>query len=123
MKNLHQFLGLVMILSITAIFIPSCSSAQASTADLSEVEIKTSANCGSCKITIESALEKTEGVSYSNLDLGNKVVTVKYDAEVTDPATIRKAIAASGYDADDVMCDKTAHDNLAACCQKGADPH
>lgn len=105
------------------VFATGCGNAKAEAVELTSVEVQTSANCGMCKKTIEGALASTDGVESSNLDLGNKKVTVKYNAEVVNEDGIRQAIVASGYDADDLVCDKAAHDELPMCCQKGAAAH
>lgn len=123
-RFLSPVLTLVLGLASAGLFATGCTSAQAETGGtIEELEVKTSAKCGQCKRTIEKALHKTEGVKSADLNLDDKVVTVKYDADQTDPETIREAIAASGYDADDVPCDKEAHDGLPRCCQMGSKPH
>ncbi len=65
-----------------------------------EVKFLTSAHCGSCKTTIEGALGKLPGVSSSDLNLEDKVVTVKYDAAKTNPDAMKGAIVKAGYKAD-----------------------
>jgi periplasmic mercuric ion binding protein len=92
-------------------------------AEVATVAIQTSAVCGTCKKTLETAMKSTEGVSFSKLDLGNKVLTVEYDPALTNPDAIRKAVSETGYDADDVPMMQEAHDNLPACCQKDSGMH
>lgn len=83
-----------------------------------EINIKTSAQCGMCKTTIDEGLEKVTGIYHADLDMKTKVVTVHYDAEKTNPDAIRKAISALGYDADDVAADPTVYEQLPGCCKK-----
>ena len=83
------------------------------------IEIKTSAVCGMCKNTIETALSKVKGVKSSNLDVASKVVTVVYKTADVTPEQIRIAITLAGYDADDMPADAKAYDNLHGCCKKG----
>jgi len=82
------------------------------------VVIHTSAVCEMCKHTIETALYKVKGVISANLDLATKDVTVTYKTALTGKDAIKKAIAAAGYDADDVKADAKAYDGLHTCCKK-----
>ena len=85
---------------------------------IKKIVIKTSAICGMCKTTIEEALTALDGVVKAELDLVTKKVTVRYlDANV-DVATLRQAISAAGYDADDVPARAKAYQALPACCKK-----
>ncbi len=88
-----------------------------------EVKIKTSAVCDMCKERIEKNLTLSKGVSEAVLNLDDKVVTIKYNPKKTDEAALRKVITDTGYDADSQMCNKTAHDKLPECCQKGNEAH
>ncbi len=87
-----------------------------------EIKIKTSAQCGQCKTRIETAMAYEKGVVKSKLDVDSKVLTVTYKVGKTSPDAIRKAVAAVGYDADDVMADAKAYKNLPPCCKKPDDP-
>lgn len=82
------------------------------------VKIKTSAVCEMCKETIEKALAYEKGVKESNLDVNSKIVTVTFDPKKTTVEKIRIALTLTGYDADTLMADKKAYDNLNACCKK-----
>lgn len=85
-----------------------------------KISIKTSAVCGMCKVAIEKALYALEGVKKAELDLVTKKVKIKYDAALVDVATLRQAISATGYDADEVPARKKAYDALPGCCKKGS---
>ncbi len=87
------------------------------------VAIQTSAQCEQCKERIEKALAFEKGIISSNLDLETKIVTVSFKTSKTSPETIRKAIAAVGYDADDVRADVEAYEALPGCCKKPGDPN
>jgi cation transport ATPase len=87
-----------------------------------ELKIKTSAQCDMCKERIEKAMAYEKGVKKSNLDLETKVLTVSYLPGKTTPEKIRKALAAVGYDADDVPADPKAYAALPPCCKKPDDP-
>jgi len=88
-----------------------------------EVKIKTSAICGMCKKRIERDLGVSKGIVSSNLNLDNKVVTVTYNPNKTNPAKIKSTISKIGYDADEVIADQKSHDALPDCCQKTAAAH
>ncbi len=87
------------------------------------VKIKTTAVCEMCKARIERTLGLSKGVKESNLDLKDKVVTVKYNPSKTTPEAIRATIINTGYDADDQLANKKAHDRLPDCCKKTVAPH
>jgi mercuric ion binding protein len=83
------------------------------------VVIQTSAQCGDCKTRIEGGLNYTKGVKYAELDMTTKQVTVKYKPKLTNPQALKKIIAATGYDADEVKADPDAIKKLPLCCQPG----
>ncbi|NBA87421.1 heavy-metal-associated domain-containing protein [Emticicia sp. CRIBPO] len=94
---------------------------KASVAD--QVEIKTSAVCGMCKKRIERDLGLTKGIESANLNLDDKVVTVKFNPKKTNAAKIKQQISKIGYDADEVVANQKSHDALPDCCQKTAKAH
>ena len=88
-----------------------------------EIKIKTSAICEMCKARIERNLGLSKGVKESNLDLKDKVVTVKYNPNKTTPEAIKATIINTGYDADTQIANQKAHDKLPSCCRKTAAAH
>lgn len=108
MKKLIFVFGLLCALIVTA---------QAQNTGKAYVEIQTSAVCGSCKAIIEKAVTEIEGVKLADLDLETSILSVKYDAEKTNPEAIRLAITASGYSADTLPPVKEAYDKLDPCCK------
>lgn len=81
------------------------------------LRIKTSAQCSVCKKKIEHETAYVKGVKSVNLNLKNKVITVVYNPEKTNPTKIRQAISMSGYDADSIPANKKAYDRLEDCCK------
>ena len=79
--------------------------------------IKTSAVCGMCKERIEEKLNYTKGVVFAELNLDNKVLTVRYKTKVITADQIRKVISKTGYHADDLIRDLEAFNNLPGCCR------
>lgn len=88
-----------------------------------EVKFKTSAICEMCKARIERNLGLSKGVKESNLDLTDKVVTVKYNPDKTTEEAIKATINNTGYDADLSVANQKAHDKLPSCCRKTAAAH
>jgi mercuric ion binding protein len=88
-----------------------------------EIKIKTSAVCGMCKDRIEQGLAFEKGIKDVSLDVETKIATIKYNPTKITPDQIRKAISKLGYDADEVVADKTAYDKLPKCCKKDAPKH
>jgi len=111
MKNFKLFLIATMAVLLS-------SNLTAQNPKTAILEIKTSARCGMCKATLEKALSLEKGVVNSNLDLETKVLKVTYKPEKITPENIRKAVSATGYDADDVVADPKAYANLPGCCKK-----
>lgn len=74
-------------------------------------------NCGMCKSTIEKAANSVKGVSSANWDVDQKKIDVSYDDTKTDAMAIHNAIAASGYDTEQVAGDLEAYDGLPGCCK------
>ena len=85
-----------------------------------QVEIQTSAICEMCQYAIEKALAYEKGVKSADLNLENKVCTVVFNEKKTDAETIRKRISLTGYNADNIMRDPKAYEDLPMCCKDGA---
>ena len=81
------------------------------------VVILTSSECGDCKERIEGALNYTKGVVFAELDVSTKQVTVKFATKKITLQQVKEAIAAIGYDADEVKAVPAAQKNLPKCCQ------
>jgi mercuric ion binding protein len=88
-----------------------------------EIRIKTSAVCEMCKARLERNLGLSKGVKESNLNLADKVITVKYNPDKTTPEAIKATINNTGYEADLQPANQKAHDKLPSCCRKTAAPH
>ncbi len=106
-----------LIASICLMFVLAISVSMAK--DIKEVKILTSSQCEICKATIEKAVKKISGIEKVNLVIKTKMAEVTYDADVTSPEKIKKAINLAGYDADETKADPKAYRKLSKCCQKG----
>ncbi len=74
-------------------------------------------NCGMCKNTIEKAANSVEGVTSANWAVDKKKIDVSFDYTKTDAMAIHKAIAASGYDTEQVAGSEEAYNDLPGCCK------
>lgn len=79
-------------------------------------KIKVNGECGMCKKHIETAA-KEAGVAYASWNKDSKVLTVKYASTKTSTAKIETAVAAAGYDTQDVKATDEAYKKLDDCCQ------
>jgi copper chaperone CopZ len=74
--------------------------------DIKEIKIKAAFHCPNGKAQIETGLAKEAGVKSVVADLDSKVVTVKYDAAITDKNKINAAIEKIGYTTEFTPADK-----------------
>lgn len=79
-------------------------------------DIKVWGNCGMCKKTIEAAALKA-GASTASWSEETKMLSVAYKAKKTDAKAIQEAVAASGYDTQDVTAPNEVYSKLHGCCQ------
>ena len=87
------------------------------------VEIKTSAECGSCKDRMEGKLNYVDGIRFAELNVETKVLSVKFQASKITLEEIKKIISELGYDADDIKANPEAVEKLPACCKPGGMGH
>lgn len=107
------FLVLLALVSMNSVF------SQEKKQKYETVAIQTSAECGDCKKRIEEGLNYTKGISFAELDLDSKKVTVKFNTTKINLNEVRKKINSIGYDADEMKADPDAQKRLPACCQPG----
>lgn len=55
-------------------------------------------SCGHCKAAVEGALNKLEGVSTAEVNLGEKNVTVQFDSSKISEEALKNEIEEAGYD-------------------------
>jgi periplasmic mercuric ion binding protein len=87
------------------------------------IKIKTSAVCGMCKRKIEKNLAYEKGIEDVNLDIPSKILTVKFNPKKTNLNTIKKIVADTGYDADEINATPEAYEKLSSCCKKDLATH
>ncbi len=111
MKN-AMFLLMLVMFTFNA-------SAQEKKSKYETVMIQTSAECGDCKDRLEDLMNYTKGVSFAELDLETKKLTVKFKSSKISLAEIKTKISGLGYDADEVKAIPEAVKKLPLCCQPG----
>lgn len=82
-----------------------------------DLSIGVRGNCGMCKKTIEKAANSVAGVTSADWNRDEKRIEVSFDDTKTKAIDIQKAIAASGYDTEDVVGNLEAYENLPGCCK------
>jgi copper chaperone CopZ len=78
--------------------------------------VKINGNCGMCKKTIETAAN-IDNVAQVNWNANTQTAILTYDKKKTDPNTILKRIAETGYDNEKFVAPDAAYDQLHGCCQ------
>lgn len=74
--------------------------------------------CGSCGERIKNAVFTQKGIKRVDVDEKAMTIQVVYNTGKTDADKIRKAITASGFDADEMKAIPEAYAKLDECCQK-----
>ena len=105
-----------MILTIQAF----CQKQPVVVKDGYKIEIKTSAICEMCQLTLEKDMAFEKGVKEAILNLEDKVFSVVYNPKKTDAQTIRERITMIGYHADTLARDNEAYKKLPMCCKDGS---
>ncbi len=87
-------------------------------ANIKEAKIKTNAQCKDCKAKIEKSVKDIKGVKSAKVDLKANLVTVKYDADLTNEKALETTVASSCTATKDAKCDAKCKDASkdAKCC-------
>ena len=78
------------------------------------ITIKSTIICDECTERVRNALVYEKGIKKITTDLKTQEIYVKYNPKKIDEATIKKLIAAVGYNADDVKRNETVYEALPA---------
>jgi mercuric ion binding protein len=111
-------------LMIALLFVTAATFTQAQKAEKQTLTVKTNIycdhclQCGSCSGNINSHIRENKGIKQVKIDAKANTITVVYDAAKTTPESIRIAINAAGYDADDKKAPADAVNKLDGCCKK-----
>lgn len=111
---MHTFkIAILLLTTMTAGFLGYCSSKNIEAATIQVPGLQ----CSMCKTNVQNSLQDIQGIDDFTVDLQAKSVTVTYQANVLQLQDIQKAIAAAGYDADNVQASEKARNQLASCCR------
>ena len=109
---------IVALLVVLLAILPSVVSARTAPADTATAAIEVKgAKCQMCADKITGAVLDLKGVHSAEVDLKEKVATVKYDPATVTVAKLERAISAVGYDANSTRRDKKAYGKLCPCCK------
>ena len=123
MKKVILSIAVIAGLAFTSCKNEAKKEIKTTTTEISAAVVKTNltfgvrGNCGMCKMTIEKAANSVEGVSSAVWDVDQKKIDISFDDGKIDAVAIHKAIAASGYDTEQVAGNEEAYDGLPGCCK------
>ena len=123
MKKVILSMAVIAALAFTSCKNEARKEIKTTSTEVSAATIKTNltfgvrGNCGMCKMTIEKAANSVEGVSSAVWDVDQKKIDISFDDGKIDAVAIHKAIAASGYDTEQVAGNEEAYDGLPGCCK------
>ncbi|HKK67522.1 MAG TPA: cation transporter, partial [Bacteroidales bacterium] len=105
---IRKTLGLLTLLLIGSV---------ATLAQIKTEKIEVKGNCGMCETRIEKAANSLVGVSNSDWNAKNGMMTVTYDEGKTDINKIKLAIAKSGHDTNMHKASDEVYEKLPGCCK------
>lgn len=74
--------------------------------------------CEMAKSQIEQYLKRIDGITFTNVAVKKKEVTVKYLTDRTNIEMIKASIANVGYNANEVAANPDSYKALPKCCRK-----
>lgn len=110
--KLFRNLALILFVVVLA---AACEKKETTDLIVDEISVP-GATCEMCQATISASVKKIDGVKIVDVDLTKKVATIGHLPSVSK-VDLQNAIAASGYNADHVVKDSTAYENLPECCK------
>ena len=123
MKKVILSMAVIAALAFTSCKNEARKEIKTTSTEVSAATIKTNltfgvrGNCGMCKMTIEKAANSVEGVASAIWDVDQKKIDISFDDGKIDAVAIHEAIAASGYDTEQVAGNEEAYDGLPGCCK------
>ena len=123
MKKVILSIAVIAGLAFTSCKNEAKKEIKTTTTEVSVAAVKTNltfgvrGNCGMCKMTIEKAANSVEGVSSAVWDVDQKKIDISFGDGKIDAVAIHIAIAASGYDTEQVAGNEEAYDGLPGCCK------
>ena len=123
MKKVILSMAVIAALAFTSCKNEARKEIKTTSTEVSAATIKTNltfgvrGNCGMCKKTIEDAANSIEGVASAIWDVDQKKIDISFDDGKIDAVAIHKAIAATGYDTEQLAGNEEAYDGLPGCCK------
>jgi copper chaperone CopZ len=123
MKKVILSIAVIAGLAFTSCKNEAKKEIKTTTTEISAAVVKTNltfgvrGNCGMCKMTIEKAANSVEGVASAIWDVDQKKIDISFDDGKIDAVAIHKAIAATGYDTEQLAGNEEAYDGLPGCCK------
>lgn len=73
--------------------------------------------CGTCGPLLQKTLLKIKGIRMYEVNKEKNTIIVYYNGMKTNLQVIKSAISSIGYDADDVLANPEAREELYGCCK------
>ncbi len=83
----------------------------------SSIECNHCLECDSCSGNIYKSMTEMDGVTNVKINPKENTIAVTYRPDKTNAKAIKKAIANSGYNADDIKATPEAYAKLDGCCK------
>ena len=88
-----------------------------------KARFKVYGNCEMCEKRIEKAALSVKGVKLANWDIPSNQISLIYNPQKADLATIHKSIASIGYDTSEAKAEEVDYNELPKCCQYDRKEH
>jgi len=84
---------------------------------LTQKSVMVAGNCGMCEARINKAASEVNGVASAAWNRDAKMLTVSFDASVTNLLEIEKAVSKSGHDTKNTKANAGTYNDLPGCCK------
>jgi copper chaperone CopZ len=85
--------------------------------NLTQKSVMVAGNCGMCEARINKAASEVNGVASAAWNNSTKMLTVSFDASVTNLLEIEKAVSKSGHDTKNTKANAAKYNDLPGCCK------
>jgi copper chaperone CopZ len=99
------------------LLIPIFSFSQEEKSKTSRAQFTVLGECEMCKDRIEKATFKIKGVKYSSWSIPKNKLSIIYNSNKVSLNDIKKQIAETGHDTDEILATDEAYENLHHCCK------
>ena len=99
------------------LLIPVFSFSQEEKSKTSRAQFTVLGECEMCKDRIEKATFKIKGVKYSSWSIPKNKLSIIYNSNKVSLNDIKKQIAETGHDTDEITATDEAYENLHHCCK------